>query len=119
MSLNTIAYIIYLVIITYIIFWLGKQFHSKGSVFILSLYNGDAAATDAINNILLIAYYLFNLGYAFLKLQQWETVYNFQELIASIGVNIGTLLLILSTTHYFNMFLIYILSKRTKTSTNL
>jgi len=88
------------------------MFHSNGRVFILKLFKGETEATDTMNNILLIAYYLFNIGYAFLQLKMWEQIVSLPQLIASLSEQIGILILILAVTHYFNMLLIYMLSKK-------
>ncbi|PSK93359.1 hypothetical protein [Taibaiella chishuiensis] len=117
MNSNIVAYIIYLVLMVYIIYWLGRLFHRSGRVFILQLYKGDTASTDTTNNILLIAYYLFNMGYAFLKLRSWERIRSPAQLIDSLSGNIGILILILAVTHYFNMLLIYFLAQKHKTIT--
>lgn len=118
MNSNIIAYLIYLSITLFIIVRVGKMFHSNGRVFILALYEGDAEPTDNINNILLVAYYLFNIGYAFLKLKDWEKVLSIQQLISSVAGHLGTLILILALTHYFNMLIIYFLSKKHNTFTH-
>lgn len=117
MNSNIIAYIVYLVLMIYIIYWLGRLFHSNGRVFILQMFKGDTGFADTTNNILLVAYYLFNMGYAFLKLRNWETIRTPAQLIDSIAGNIGILILILALTHYFNMLLIYFLAKKHKTLT--
>jgi hypothetical protein len=115
MNSNITAYIIYIILTVYIIFWIGRIFHRNGRLFILQLYKGDEQGTDTINNILLIAYYLFNIGYAFLKLKMWEHVRSPAELISSVSYHLGLLILILAVTHYFNMLIIYFLSKKHKT----
>lgn len=112
MNYNILAYAIYLLIMVFIIVYVGRLFHRNGRVFILSLFNGDNQQADHLNNILLVAYYLFNLGYAFLKLHSWERIYTTEILLSSLGNNIGLLILILAVTHYFNMGLIYYLSKK-------
>lgn len=112
MNNNVVAYIIYILITIYIIIWLGKSFHRNGRVFILQLYKGDTTATDTTNNLLLVAYYLFNIGYALLQLRQWEKIFHTEQLIATLSSQIGLLILILAVTHYFNMLLIYFLSKK-------
>ena len=114
MNQNILAYIIYISITIYIIVWVGRLFHRNGRLFILQLYKGDADGTDTVNNILLLAYYLFNIGYAFLKLKTWEVVADAAGLIASLAYYLGTLILILAVTHYFNMLIIYFLSKKHK-----
>jgi magnesium-transporting ATPase (P-type) len=118
MNSNITAYIIYITLTIYIIFWIGRMFHRNGRVFILQLYHGDVQGTDTINNILLIAYYLFNIGYAFMRLRMWEEIRSPDELISSIGYHLGLLILILAVTHYFNMLIIYFLSKKHKTFTS-
>lgn len=118
MNSNILAYAIYLSATLYIIYWLGRLFHRNGRIFILQLYEGNAEATDTINNILLVAYYLFNIGYAFLMLRYWEKVTTTAALIASLSSNLGRLILILALTHYSNLFLIYRLSRKHHTFTS-
>ena len=112
MNFNILAYIIYLIIMIFIIVYVGKLFHRNGRVFILTLFKGEAAQADNLNNILLLAYYLFNIGYAFIKLRYWTKVINVEVLVSSLGNNIGLLILILAVTHYFNMALVYYLSHK-------
>lgn len=111
MTYNVGAYIVYLITIVFIIVFVGRYFYTNGRVFILSLFKSDALHTDYINKLLLIAYYLFNIGYAFLKLKQWQRITSMEELLSSLSTNIGLLVLILAVTHYFNMAVIYFLSK--------
>lgn len=112
MNSNIIAYIIYIILTVFIIYHVGRMFHRNGRIFILQLHRGDTGTTDTINNILLVAYYLFNMGYAFLRLRLWERVSSPAQLIASVSNHIGVLILILAVTHYFNMLLIYWLSQK-------
>ncbi|WP_118951740.1 hypothetical protein [Taibaiella helva] len=109
---NVLAYTIYIAITLYLIYWIGRMCHRNGRIFILKLYRGDAESTDTINNILLLAYYLFNTGYALLRLKNWEHVLSVAQLVASLSHHLGLLILILAVTHYFNIGLIYFLSKR-------
>ncbi|SDD10472.1 hypothetical protein [Niabella drilacis] len=112
MAYNILAYTIYAVITIYIIYWVGRSFHKNGRIFILRLFRYQAGQADATNNIILIAYYLFNTGYAIIQFSNWQAVTSAQALIASIAGKTGMLVGILAVTHYFNMALIYFLSKR-------
>ena len=112
MNYNILSYLVYGCISIYIIYYVGKLFHRNGRIFILQLFNEDEALTDTTNNILLLAYYLFNIGYSILQFSLWETVSGLDSLIASISMKTGTLILILAVTHYFNISLIYILSTK-------
>ena len=111
MNYNVFAYIVYLIMTIFMIVFVGRLFYRNGRVFILSLMKDDSATTDHLNNILLVAYYLFNIGYAFMKLRFWQKVGNLEILISSIANNMSVLIFILATTHYMNMLLIWYLSR--------
>lgn len=112
MNYNILAYGIFLSIMIFIVVYVGRLFYRNGRVFILALFKGDAAQADHMNHILLLAYYLFNIGYAFLELRFWNKIANIEQLLSSLAGNIGLLIFILAVTHYFNMLLIYFLSKK-------
>lgn len=112
MNYNILSYVIYGCITVYVIYYVGKLFHSNGRIFIMRLFNGNESLTDTTNNILLLAYYLFNIGYSVIQFSFWERVTNVSNLISSISMKTGVLVLILALTHYLNIFLIYFLSNR-------
>jgi len=116
MSYNVTAYIVYLTLTVFVIVFVGRLFYRNGRVFILSLMRDDAATTDHLNNILLVAYYLFNIGYAFVKLRSWQHINDPGMLISSIAGNMSVLIFILASTHYMNMLLIWYLSRSKKNS---
>ncbi|HEY5367591.1 MAG TPA: hypothetical protein VIJ75_01250 [Hanamia sp.] len=112
MNYNIFSYLIYSCITIYIIYWVGKLFHSNGRIFILRLFHQSESLADTTNNILLLAYYLFNIGYVVIQFSYWEKVTGIESMIASIALKAGLLIMILAITHYFNMLLIYFLSKK-------
>lgn len=112
MNYNIGAYIIYLALMVFIIVYVGRYFYTNGRIFIISLLNGHELLADHINKLLLIAYYLFNIGYACIKLRYWQKVSDVETLFSSLSVNMGLLILILACTHYLNMLAIYLLSKK-------
>jgi len=59
-----------------------------------------------------MAYYLFNIGYAVVQFSMWKKVSDIDNMIASIATKTGILVMILAVTHYLNMGVIYILSKK-------
>ncbi|HLV45480.1 MAG TPA: hypothetical protein VKY32_00405 [Flavobacterium sp.] len=114
MNYNILSYSIYALITCYVIIWVGKLFHRNGRIFILSLFQNREDLTNNTNNLLLIAYYLFNIGYAILQFSYWETIKNVSTMISSIATKTGILILILAALHYNNMFIIYLLSNKNK-----
>jgi hypothetical protein len=116
MNYNIASYLVYGCITIYIIWYVGKLFHRNGRIFILRLFHGNEPLADTTNNILLIAYYLFNIGYSVVQFSFWEKVSGVDTMISSISEKTGLLVIILAVTHYFNIALIYFLSKRTHPS---
>lgn len=114
MNYNILSYLIYGCITVYIICYVGKMFYRNGRIFILRLFSQNQLLTDTTNNILLTAYYLFNIGYAVVQLSFWENVTSVATIISSIAHKTGVLVLILAITHYFNLFVIYLLSYKSK-----
>ncbi|HVZ98340.1 MAG TPA: hypothetical protein VG847_15760 [Chitinophagaceae bacterium] len=112
MNYNILTYCIYGGITIYIIVWVGRLFHTNGRIFILRLFHQNESVTDTTNNLLLLAYYLFNIGYAVVQFSLWEKITGTDMLIASVAEKTGILIFILAITHYFNIALIYFLSKK-------
>ena len=110
--MNTLAYILYLLITYLITVHTGLRFYRNGRLYILRLLHGDEHLTDSINRILLIGYYLLNLGYAALMLSSWKTVNNIEEVLLSVFTMTGRIMLTLAVIHFFNMAVIFLISKR-------
>ena len=110
--MNILAYIIYLLITYLITVKVGKVLFKNGRIFILSILKDDEELTDFINKILLVGYYLMNLGYATIMLRFWKTIYNSAELVASVSIMTGRIVLSLAVMHYINMYAITIIGKK-------
>ena len=110
--MNTLAYIIYLVITYLITVQTGLVFYKNGRVYILTLLKGDEQLTSFINRMLLTGYYLLNLGYVAVMIRFWKTITSPTELFTSIAGMTGNILLTLAVIHFFNMAVIYLISKR-------
>ena len=95
MNYNVLSYIIYAIITIYVTVIVGYKFHKNGLVFILELCEDKETGT-AINNVLLILYYCFNIGYCILLIPFWETVNTGFELVSSIGTKAGSIIFLLA-----------------------
>ncbi|MCW3464604.1 hypothetical protein [Chitinophaga nivalis] len=113
--MNILAYFIYLFITYIITVRVGWLFYRNGRIFILTLLRQNVPLTDAINKLLLTGYYLLNLGYTTLMISTWHTIITWTALLESIITMTGTILLTLALMHFFNMLVIYLISKKTTT----
>ena len=110
--MNTFAYILYLFITYFITVHVGLIFYRNGRLYILRLFHGDEKMADFINRMLLTGYYLLNLGYAAVMIQTWDTIDSWTGVFSSITSMTGRILLTLAVIHYFNMAIIFLVSKR-------
>lgn len=110
--MNTLAYILYLLLTYIITVHVGLRFYRNGRVYILRLLHGDEKLTDFINRMLLTGYYLLNLGYSSLMLTTWKTITTWTELLGSVMVMTGRIMIGLAIIHFFNMTAIYLYSKK-------
>lgn len=102
MTYNTLSYMIYAPIAIYITVVVGYQCYKNGLVYVQSIFKDEDVAL-AINKILLIGYYLTNIGYAIMMIKKWEKVESFIEMINVLSYNLATIILLLALLHYINV----------------
>lgn len=102
MSYNILSYIIYSFIIISIILKVGHICYENGIIY-SKHFNVDEKTSEVLNKILLIGYYLINLGYAILTISNWETVETQEKIFESVSIHIGYIILPLAVLHYFNL----------------
>lgn len=105
MNFNIIGYSIYIAVIIYITVFIGKKFHANGRVFLHEILT-DHGVCEAVNNILLVAYYLLNIGNAIIMIKTWPQIESTPELIEATSINLGQIILLLAGIHYVNLTLL-------------
>ncbi len=104
MTYNIIGYIAFGIVMYFVVFHLGQTFHKNGRNYMLSLFKKNDHLVDSINNLLLLGYYLLNLGYVSLSIIYWPEIQSVEDLIACTATNSGRMILMLGIMHYCNMF---------------
>jgi hypothetical protein len=106
MNLNLIAYALFLSIVVYIIVVVGRICYRNGNIYVMELLPGHEDLCIRINKILLLGYYLVNIGYAAMTLINWSTISTLQQLAESLAVKTSIIVGLLSLLHYLNIFLL-------------
>lgn len=109
-TLNILTYAIYLMITFFITVRVGWICYKNGIYYIQSEIN-DIILAESINKLLLVGYYLFNLGYATIMIYSWKSIYNYPALIESLSSKCAYIVISLGLMHYFNITLIYFIRK--------
>jgi hypothetical protein len=110
--MKTAGLLVYLLITGFITLYVGKVLFKNGRHFLLSML-ADAEVTDAVNKILLVGYYLINLGYVSIMLTFQPPITNFGDLVSSLSTSVGRIMLTLGIMHYFNIAIVTIWNKIT------
>jgi hypothetical protein len=106
MNLNLLGYTIYLTITIFIIIKVGKICYRNGNIFVSELIPDHEDLCQKVNQILLLAYYLLNIGYCAMTLIQWENIEILPKLIEAIALRTATIISIISILHYINIYII-------------
>ena len=112
MNYIIITYMLYLALTISITIWVARTLFRNGKVFLIDIFHGNKELADSVNNLLLVGFYLINLGYAVYTLQVTSSITNAQEVIEKLSIKIGLIILILGAMHFFNLYIFFTLRKR-------
>jgi len=112
MSYILTLYANYLVLTLILTIWVARTLFRNGKVFLIDIFHGNKELAQAVNNLLLVGFYLVNLGYAIYTLRVEFAINNTRQLIEELSVKIGAIILILGGMHFFNMLVFFKLRKR-------
>lgn len=104
------TYGIYLAMSFTITFRVGNALAANGLVFLINQTRGNNSLAKAINNLLLIGFYLINIGYILLIINLQGFVPEFdslQQQLNFLTFNLGLVILVLGLLH---MLLLYVFS---------
>lgn len=112
MNYIIVTYSFYLVITIALTVWVARTLFKNGKVFLIDIFHGNKELADSVNNLLLVGFYLVNIGYAVYTLQVTSSVSNVQEVIERLSLKIGLIILILGAMHFFNLYIFFTLRKK-------
>ena len=107
-----LLYGLYTAITIVVTVWVAYTLFRNGKVFLIDIFHGNKDLADAVNNLLLVGFYLVNIGYAVYTLRVAEEIISARILIEVLSLKIGAIILILGGMHFFNMFVFFRLRKR-------
>jgi hypothetical protein len=105
MDTIVITYMVYLVISIGLTIWVAQTLFKNGRIFLVDVFHGNEALADSVNHLLVVGFYLINLGYVSLALKLGYAVESAREGIEALSWKIGLVLLVLGGMHLFNLFI--------------
>jgi cytochrome c biogenesis protein CcdA len=99
-----IHHVLYLIISIALTVWVAWTLHRHGRQFLVAAFAGDERMADSVNHLLVVGFYLVNLGFVALFLRFGTLPTTTDEAIVTLGTKVGVVLLVLGGMHFFNMF---------------
>jgi hypothetical protein len=106
MNLNIIGYVVYLLFTAFIIVRVGKICYDNGNLFVSQLIPDHEDLCHKINRILLVGYYLINIGYCAITIIGWQKIDSLQVLIEIVAFRASLIICFIALMHYLNIFII-------------
>ncbi|WEH40039.1 hypothetical protein OG233_11375 [Streptomyces sp. NBC_01218] len=108
MDLTVVAYVIYLIVSVALTVWVARTLSRNGRIFIADVLRGNEKLADAVNHLLVVGFYLVNLGFVTLYLRNSDDIASARELFDALSPKLGVVLLVLGAMHLGN---VYVLNK--------
>jgi hypothetical protein len=107
-----ITYISYLAISVALTIWVARTLHKNGRVFLVDSFHGNETLADSVNHLLVVGFYLINVGYVTLALKYGSAAINAQEALERLSTKIGLVLLVLGAMHFLNLAIFTAMRRR-------
>ncbi|HEX5887044.1 MAG TPA: hypothetical protein VFY61_00015 [Pyrinomonadaceae bacterium] len=104
MNIVVSTYLVYLAISIALTVWVAHTLHKNGRIFLVDVFHGNEALADSVNHLLVVGFYLINMGYVTMALKLGYAINSAQEGIEALSVKIGMVLIVLGGMHFFNLF---------------
>lgn len=100
---KVVTYLVYVGLSALLTIWVAQTLHRNGRVFLVDVFRGNEALADSWNHLLVVGFYLINLGYVSLALKTADTIESAQRSIEVLSWKVGLVLCVLGVMHFINL----------------
>ena len=97
------AYIAYLVISIGLTIWVARTLSRNGIIFLIECFGHDEMLARSTNHLLVVGFYLVNLGWILLTLRFGVEPETMADAIRFLSSKVGLAVVALGAMHFFNM----------------
>jgi hypothetical protein len=94
--------------------WLARTLSKSGEVFLDDVFVDNPRMAPAVNRLLVVGFYLLNLGYAFATLKAGAAGLTAVQAVETLAAKLGALLLSLGVIHFGNLYLFHRIRRRSQ-----
>ncbi len=99
------SYLGYLAISIGLTAWVARTLSKNGRIFLVDSFLGNVELADSVNHLLVVGFYLINVGYISLALKYGEKPVDLAGAIESLSTKVGLVLIVLGLMHFFNLYI--------------
>ncbi|MEU8331104.1 hypothetical protein [Micromonospora sp. NPDC048839] len=103
MDIKVWMYVVYLAVSVGLTIWVARALSRNGLVFLEEVFAEERVA-KAVNSLLVVGFYLLNLGYVTVAMRHSDPVVSTSEAMEELSLKVGLVLLVLGALHFFNVF---------------
>jgi hypothetical protein len=103
MNATVTTYALYLTLAIPLTIWVARTLHRNGRVFLEDCFHGNGELADSVNHLLVVGFYLVNVGFVSLYLKLGAEVPDVRGIFEALSGKMGVVLLVLGAMHFFNV----------------
>jgi len=107
-----LTYAVYLFISIALTIWVANVLFKNGRIFLVDIFHGNTDLADSVNKLLVVGFYLINIGYMSLALKATGNIPNLQVVVEVLSYKLGWIILILGGMHFLNLTIFFKLRNR-------
>jgi hypothetical protein len=107
-----VCYTTYLLVSIAATIWVATTLRRNGRSFLVDAFHGNTQLADSVNHLLVVGFYLINIGYVTLALRTTALVESTRSAIELVCDKVGVVLVVLGCMHFFNLYIFNRLRKR-------
>ena len=112
MDWTVTTYVVYLLVAVPLTIWVATTLSRNGRVFLEDVFAGSEGLADAVNKLLVVGFYLLNLGFVSLYLKVDSNVLDLRELFEELSLKIGVVTITLGLIHFCNVWVFNAIRRR-------
>lgn len=86
--------------------WVGRTLSSNGLVFLIENFEGKEALARSVNHLLLVGFYLVNIGFMSLMLRYGGRPGSVVDALEFLSTKVGLVVVLLGAMHFANMYVL-------------
>ena len=106
------TYLVYLGISVALTVWVARTLHKNGRIFLVDSFLGNEPLADSVNHLLVVGFYLMNIGFVTLALKYGDKATDAQTALEILSSKVGLVLVVLALMHFFNLYVFSKLRRR-------